>query len=189
MKTRKNLLKSLTLASFFISSLCLINSTASAKENLTVGAVATTDMIKVYYPPFKVGSKWIYNSKTSMSSMEISNFDLTTQIMKVSGDKVTVKATGAGINIERTVSKKDFSPLNSNEPALKSIVYKYVGKENVSVPEGSYSGADKFTTNGVNNMQTKVWFVKGKGAIKSQSQSSTNGMNILSIVSLKKFSH
>lgn len=180
------ILKVFTLSVITIASFNIFNQNASA-GNLTVGTVATADMIKVYYPEFRSGSKWIYTSKTNMGAMQVANFDLTTDVTKVTSDTVTVKSTGAGINISQIVKRKDFSPLSSNDPSLKNIKYKYVGKENVTVPEGSYSGADKFSFSNGGKTSATVWFVKGKGVVKSESRSSANGMNIISTVSLKKF--
>lgn len=190
MKIKYNLFKASILSTSFIFASSFASFSAFSKTNLTIGSSASIESIKAYYPSVKAGTKWIYTSKTNMGSMEVAKFDLVTEVTKVAGDMVTLKATGAGLNINKTVKRSDFSPISSNDPQLKNVIYKYQGTENVSTPAGNFSGADKYisvTNSAGSKVETKVWLVKGTGPVKTEVKSTASGMVINSSVILKKF--
>jgi hypothetical protein len=154
-----------------------------------IGSKVSMDKLKDFFPKYKEGSKWVYTSLTQMGKMKVSEFDMTTQIISVNADTITVQVTGLGMNTKNTVKKSDFSPISAGKTNFN---YTYEGTENVAVPAGSFNGASKFDFSAdkqTANLNTKVWFVKGMGPVKSEAKGGASGMNIVSTVSLKKFTY
>lgn len=111
----------------------------------------------------KINSKWTY----SMTSMGITS-DVSAQIIAVNGGKYTVRTEvtmNGKTEVKETVSE---TPAGYKPEEKSGTKYKYLGKESVSVPAGtfdSYKFSNTTTSNGA-TIDSLIYIARIRGFVK-----------------------
>jgi hypothetical protein len=148
------------------------------------GSVITSASIAAYYPsPLKAGIKWTYFTRIPLDPS--SNYEGSTEILDVTAEKVKLRYTatllGETKTIDSEVTLNDFVSGNSGSqiPTKFTSVLTVEGTENVTVPAGTFNGALKiknsvtFDNAVLPPVVTHLWYARGTGMIKLQSEGTT----------------
>jgi len=127
-----------------------VNSSSVSESQVNAKFVAD------FEPKPKAGQKIVYIS----SSPGNQSRELTTEIIAVDGDVVTVKVTDAEGSKELKGKNEDF------KDDLPQTGITLEGTEDVKVPAGEFKGATKVSFTNATNTKVILWLAQGTGPIK-----------------------